>query len=310
MASATREPASAIRTLPSPACSVACDMCASRFAAHAYSFRSFFYLTPRRAHLDLDVLILLSPWLRLLRPPVAVRAENGMALSTATRLDSFFQGAAPFLCPPRTARLMRGSPTQPYPKPILLCHPPPQPVPIPAASTRSGSDLTHGRRLAERARRRLLLQPLGVQVGNLGKACDDHLLGASFRDFVQAAQLLQVRHLETLELLTHLPQSEVIRGHQRSSEVIRGHRRSSEVIGGHRRSSRSVWPLTEPEALVTALSSVFSSSVTTWLPVALTPSPDEGGHRRSSNVIKCHRRSSVALTPSHRRPWRPQSPFC
>ena len=103
MASATREPASAIRTLPSPACSVACDMCASRFAAHAYSFRSFWYLTPRRSHLDLDVLILLSPWLRLLRPPVAVRAENGMALSTATRLGSFFQGAAPFLCPPRIA---------------------------------------------------------------------------------------------------------------------------------------------------------------------------------------------------------------
>ena len=93
-------------------------------------------------------------------------------------------------------------------------------------------------------------------------------------------------------------------------EVIKGHQWSSEVIGGHRRSSRSVWPFTEPEALVTALSSVFSSSVTTWLPVALTPSPDEGGHRRSSEVIKCHRRSSVALTPSHRRPWRPQSPFC
>jgi hypothetical protein len=117
---------------------------------------------------------------------------------------------------------------------------------------------------------------------------------------VLGAELIEVR------LAAHLMR-EVIKGHQRSSEVIKGHQWSSEVIGGHR---RSVWPLTEPEALVTALSSVFSSSVTTWLPVALTPSPDEGGHRRSSEVIKCHRRSSVALTPSHRRPWRPQSPFC
>ena len=37
-----------------------------------------------------------------------------------------------------------------------------------------------------------------------------------------------------------LPQSEVIRGHQRPSEVIRGHQRSSETIRGHQRSLEAI----------------------------------------------------------------------
>jgi hypothetical protein len=37
-----------------------------------------------------------------------------------------------------------------------------------------------------------------------------------------------------------LPQSEVIRGHQRSSEVITGHQRSSEAIRGHQRPSEVI----------------------------------------------------------------------
>ena len=188
------QPASAIRTQLSPACSVlACDMCASRFAAHVCSFGSYGYLTLHvlmRAistvstvldgtsldvlmalswYLDgislvsrsvsrwyLDVLMALSPWLRLLRPPVAVHAE--MAPSTATRLGSFIQGGDAILVSTQNCtRLLRLSPP-PYPKPIFLCaHSPPQPVPVPTAGASphsrcqspqpvpvpTASDLTH-----------------------------------------------------------------------------------------------------------------------------------------------------------------------
>ena len=110
----------------------------------------------------LDVLMALSPWLRLLRPPVAVHAE--MAPSTATRLGSFIQGGDAILVstqnctrllrlsPPRIPSPSSCAPTLPHsrcqsPQPVPVptagasphsrC-PSPQPVPVPTAS-----DLTH-----------------------------------------------------------------------------------------------------------------------------------------------------------------------
>ena len=91
----------------------------------------------------LDVLMALSPWLRLLRPPVAVHAE--MAPSTATRLGSFIQGGDAILVSTQNCtRLLRLSPPRiPSPSscaptlPHSRCQSP-QPVPVPTAS-----DLTH-----------------------------------------------------------------------------------------------------------------------------------------------------------------------
>ena len=189
------QPASAIRTQLSPACSVlACDMCASRFTtlmsaplgpmgisrstsscALSRRYRRYSTVPPStsswRSHgismvsrsvsrsvsrWYLDVLMALSPWLRLLRPPVAVHAE--MAPSTATRLGSFIQGGDAILVSTQNCtRLLRLSPP-PYPKPIFLCaHSPPQPVPVPTAGASphsrcqspqpvpvpTASDLTH-----------------------------------------------------------------------------------------------------------------------------------------------------------------------
>jgi len=87
-----------------------------------------------------------------------------------------------------------------------------------------------------------------------------------------------------------LPQSEVIRGHQRSSEVIRGHHAvrsvrlpQSEVIRGHQRSSEVI-TLYDPSACRNQRSSEVIR-----------------GHQRSSEVIRGHQRSSEAIR-GHQRP--------
>jgi hypothetical protein len=81
----------------------------------------------------------------------------------------------------------------------------------------------------------------------------------------------------------------VIKGNQWSSEAIRGHQWSSEVIRGH----LAAHP--DPDRCIRC------SSV--HMPRALIVAshehlvvPDEGGHQRSSEVIRAHQRSSEVIS--------------
>ena len=123
--------------------------------------------------------------------------------------------------------------------------------------------------------------------------------------------------------------SEVIGGHQRSSEVVGGPRRLSEVISGRRRSSEvlgrsseghqrsSPMRVLEPPACL--LARVQRRLELRYLgerplhrarplvsmhaqlrrlradPLKVARVPDEGGHQRSSEVIRGHQRSSEVI---------------